>query len=119
MSAAHIIQTLAAAGIDLDLSADGKLTAPAGSLSNEMRQAIKAHRGEIIDLLARAKWRTKQLIEAAMLACDYWQDGDAARSQMQQQCLEATPAEQAELLRYFQQTYGGLSRCPQINKRCK
>mgnify|MGYP000588440354 CR=1 FL=1 len=54
MSAAHIIQTLAAAGIDLDLSADGKLTAPAGSLSDEMRQAIKAHRSEIIDQLTRA-----------------------------------------------------------------
>jgi hypothetical protein len=107
MSAAHIIQTLEVAGIDLQLSDDGRLTAPADSLSHEMRLAIKAHRGEIIDLLARAKWRTKQLIEAAMLTCDYWQDGDAARAQMQQQCLEATPAEQAALLRYFQQTYGG------------
>ncbi len=107
MNAAQIFQTLADLGIELSLSDDGKLTAPAGCLTDELRQAIKANRGEIIDRLTRAKRLTKQLISAAMMACDYWQDGEAARAEMRKQCLEATPAEQQELLRYFQQTYGG------------
>jgi hypothetical protein len=71
---------------------------PAKKASN-LNEAAKAQ--------AWGKLQTAQLIHAAMLACDYWKDGEAARAQMQQQCQEATPAEQAELLRYFQRTYGG------------
>ena len=107
MSAAQILQILAAAGIELHLSDDGKLTAPVGSLTEAMREAIKAHRAEIIFQMAQAKRLTQQLIHEAMRVCDFWQDDETRRAEMQKQCREAKPAEQIELLRYFQQTYGG------------
>lgn len=41
------------------------------------------------------------LIEAAMKVCDRHGDGDAARADMRQQCLELSPAMQADLLDHF------------------
>ena len=41
------------------------------------------------------------LIEAAMKVCDRHGDGDAARADMRQQCLELSPAVQADLLDHF------------------
>lgn len=42
------------------------------------------------------------LIEAAMKVCDRHGDGEAARSEMCQQCRELSPAMQADLLAHFQ-----------------
>lgn len=42
------------------------------------------------------------LIEAAMKVCDRHGDGEAAREQMRQQCLELSPAMQLDLLQHFQ-----------------
>lgn len=42
------------------------------------------------------------LIEAAMKVCDQHGDGDAARQEMRQQCLELPPHLQADLLEHFQ-----------------
>ena len=54
MSAAEILEELAAAGVALELSADGRLTAPAGVLTDTQRIAIKAHRAEIVQALSAA-----------------------------------------------------------------
>lgn len=42
------------------------------------------------------------LIEAAMKVCDSHGDGEAARQEMRQQCLELSPAMQLDLLQHFQ-----------------
>lgn len=42
--------------------------------------------------------------EAAMKVCDRHGDGEAAREQMRQQCLELSPAMQLDLLQHFQGT---------------
>ena len=42
------------------------------------------------------------LIEAAMKVCDHHGDGEAARADMRQQCLELPPHLQADLLEHFQ-----------------
>ena len=41
------------------------------------------------------------LIEAAMKVCDQHGDGEAARADMRQQCMELSPAMQADLLDHF------------------
>lgn len=42
------------------------------------------------------------LIEAAMKVCDRHGDGEQARADMRQQCLELSPAMQLDLLQHFQ-----------------
>ncbi len=46
-----------------------------------------------------------ELIEAAMLACDYWNDSPRAREEMRQQCLEVPAHLRAELRDHFIKTY--------------
>jgi hypothetical protein len=41
------------------------------------------------------------LIEAAMKRCDQFNDSDQARAEMRQQCMELSPAMQADLLDHF------------------
>mgnify|MGYP003358256026 CR=1 FL=1 len=47
------------------------------------------------------------LLQAAMLACDYWGDGAEAREAMRQDCLAIPADKRLELAAYFQQMYGG------------
>lgn len=47
------------------------------------------------------------LLQAAMLACDYWGDGAGAREAMRQDCLAIPKDKRLELAAYFQQMYGG------------
>ena len=49
----------------------------------------------------------EELIAAAMLACDHHGDGEAARQEMVQQCLEVPAHLRAELHQHFIRTYGG------------
>ena len=46
------------------------------------------------------------LLEAAMRACDAWQDGHKAREQMRQDCLDTPPHLRADLLGHFVKAYG-------------
>jgi len=48
-----------------------------------------------------------RLIAAAMKACDHHGDGEQARADMRQQCLDTPPHLRADLLDHFQQTYPG------------
>lgn len=105
MSAAEVLDELAAAGVELELSDDGKLTAPAGTLTNEQRAAIKAHRAEIIERVRQAQRLTAALISAAMRACDFWGDSEEARQAMRQDVLSYPPAMRPELLAYFNSRY--------------
>jgi len=49
----------------------------------------------------------EELIAAAMLACDHHGDGEAARQEMVQQCMEVPPEHREELRLHFTRTYGG------------
>ncbi len=45
------------------------------------------------------------LLAAAMRACDYWKDDDAARQAMRDDCLATPPHLRAELLAHFERHY--------------
>lgn len=49
----------------------------------------------------------EELIVAALAACDHHGDGEAARQEMVQQCLEVPAHLRAELHQHFIRTYGG------------
>ena len=107
MSAFSVIQALDEQGVRLKLSGDGaNLTVPAGSISPEQRALVVSHRAEILEFLVEARKTTTALIEAAMLACDHFNDSPANRDLMQAECL-ATPTHlQADMLNHFTKTYG-------------
>ena len=107
MSAFSVIQTLFEQDVRLKLSGDGaSLTVPAGSISPEQRTLVMSHKAEILEFLVEARKTTTALIEAAMLACDHFNDSPANRDLMRVECL-ATPTHlQADLLNHFTKTYG-------------
>ena len=108
MAPQTIIADLWAHGILLRLSPDGaNLTAPAGSLSDEQRAQVLAHKPQLVEFLRAARQTTADLVEAAMRSCDQYGDGAAAREQMARDCRTTPPHLKANLLDYFQRTYGG------------
>lgn len=46
-----------------------------------------------------------ELLDAAMRACDAWNDTAQARDQMRRECLETPPHLRADLLDHFNNTY--------------
>lgn len=48
-----------------------------------------------------------ELLQAAMRACDAWQDGPEAREQMRRDCIDTPPHLRADLRDHFNQTYPG------------
>jgi len=50
---------------------------------------------------------TESLLAAAMRCCDHHNDGEQARADMRQQCLETPLHLRTNLLDYFNTTYGG------------
>ena len=67
-----------------------KLQVARPSECNMQRGALTAHR------------MAKELIKAAMKVCDKHGDGEAARADMRQQCMELPPDMQRDLLEHFQ-----------------
>lgn len=47
----------------------------------------------------------RSLLEAAMRACEHFQDSQTARIQMVRECLEVPPEQRADLTDYFVSTY--------------
>lgn len=89
-------------GVRLRLTPDGQnLTAPAGKLTPEQRALVLTHKPALVDFLHESHSTTTALIEAAMLRCEQWGDGESAREAMRADCL-ATPIHlQGDLLDYF------------------
>lgn len=50
---------------------------------------------------------SRELMDAAMSACEAHGDGDEAREQMRRDVMGTPPEQHADLLAHFQQTYGG------------
>ena len=64
------------------------------SICNTQLSSITAHR------------LMKELIEAAMKACDHHGDGEAAREEMRLDCLATPQHLRGDLLDHFTKTYG-------------
>ncbi len=106
MEASTTYRLLTEAGIHLRTDGSTLTATPANMLSDELRTLIRANKPELIALLNDASKTSATLIEAAMLACDRYSDGDAARAQMCRE-VEATPPHLREdLLQHFRQVYG-------------
>lgn len=111
MIAAEILAELWRSKILVRLTDDGvNLAVPAGRLTPEQRQRVLAHKPELVAFLHAARETTEQLLEAAMLACDHWNDGPAAREEMRRWCLEQPQHLHADLRDNLLSHYGGQSR---------
>ncbi len=106
MTAQTLIRQASAAGVELRFI-DGKVKASgnADSLARMVDQ-LRANKEELVEFLQAVHETTAALIEAAMRASDHHGDGEQARADMRQQCLETPPHLQADLLDYFKTTYG-------------
>ncbi|MDR6523081.1 putative nucleic acid-binding Zn-ribbon protein [Variovorax paradoxus] len=107
-----ILSDLWAQGFTVDLTEDRRLLVhPASSLHDRQREALRAHKREIVSYLeacqARSKRLQDELIHAAMRACDYWGDGPEQREEMRQDCINIPDELKPQLLQYFQATYRG------------
>lgn len=103
MNPSTILVELWDAGVSIELAPDGvNLAAPAGRLTPSQRDFVKANKPALINFLVQARATTSQVIAAAMRRCDEFNDSDQAREEMRQQCMELSPAMQADLLAHFQ-----------------
>lgn len=107
----NIITELWRLGIRVRLDGE-RIAVPARSLTTAQRDLLIAHKAELVEFLRQAHLTAAHAVEAALLACDHWQDGEAAREQMRRECAEVPPHLQADLLRHFQQAYGRPQRMP-------
>lgn len=94
-------------GIGVRLSSDGEnLTVPAGRLTPDQRAIVLTHKSALTKFLHASHATTIVLLEAAMKVCDQHGDGESARIEMRQQCLELPPHLRTDLLDHFRKTYG-------------
>ena len=118
MTADQLLKSLAADGVELELSATGKLTAPVGRLTDALRTAIKERKGEIIEALTRRRNTPSaslaHLLDTAMQACDIKGDSPAQREQMRIDMTEYPPNKRLELINYFRSTYPEITDYEQV-----
>lgn len=105
MEAAEILRRLSAAGVRLDRNGDRLTAWPAHHLTDELRDLIRSNKPGLIDYLTQAHQTAAELIEAAMRACDYWQDSPQARQAMRDQLEQAPPHLHRDLTDHFRQSY--------------
>jgi len=102
MTAQSLLQSLWVAGIDMQLTDDGRnLKVPADTLTPDQRAQVIAFKPELIAVLVKASAMSARLMAAAMRVCDRHGDSEAARAAMRAD-IEAIPAHQrADLLDHF------------------
>lgn len=106
MTAESIVKRLQEAGVSLRLTPDGRLFAtPTDRMNADLRQLCKRHKTELIEFMQQAERTTNALIEAAMRACDAWNDTEQAREQMRRDCLQTPAHLRADLLAHLQASY--------------
>lgn len=97
-----ILRQLWVAGIRLRLTNDElNLSVPAGCLLPEQRALVIAHKPALVAFLREVQVTSKDLIEAAMKVCDVHGDAEAARAEMQCECLAIPEHLQTDLLEHF------------------
>ena len=113
MTADQLLESLAADGVDLQLCSKGKLTAPAGRLTDAQRSAIKERKAEIVEALIRRNETPsaslEDLLAVAMRVCDIKRDNAAQREDMRRDLTEFPPNQRLELINYFRSAYPDLS----------
>ena len=106
MNPTAILSDLLDSGIEPTVTPDGNgIEVPAGRLTADQRRAILAHKQELIACIQESARITTELLNAAMRACDAWNDTAQARDQMRRECLETPPHLRTELLAHFKRAY--------------
>lgn len=97
-----IFDALCDAGLDVSLAPDGGLSVkPASCLTQELRDLIRGNKAVLVDRLLEAQNLTARLIAAALRRCDEFNDSEAAREEMRQDCLATPPHLRQDLLDHF------------------
>lgn len=105
MNAATLIRQAGQSGVALRLDG-GKIKASGRPEAlAAMVPQLREHRTELFDFLADAHTTATALLEAAMRACDHYNDEQQARAQMRDECLSTPPALWKDLMEHFQRSY--------------
>lgn len=97
-----IFDALRDADLNVSLAPDGGLAvAPASRITKELRDLIRGNKAVLVDRLLEAQELTARLIAAAGRRCDQFNDSEAARQAMRDDCLGTPPHLQADLLDHF------------------
>ena len=121
MSVGDVLKEVSRVGLTLRLTALGGINAkPLDRLTPALRDLLKEHKADLVLVLSqqtRMKHKTQkvasvedeldgQLLAAAMLCCDHWNDGPVARAEMVVD-IKATPHHlRQDLLDHFLSAYG-------------
>ena len=106
MTPEAILADLIQCGIEPSVTPDKTgIVVPAGKLTEAQRAAVLGHKPALIACILESARITAQLLEAAMRACDRWNDGPAAREQMRQDVMNTPPHLRGDMLDHFRQNY--------------
>ena len=117
MTVEQLLEEVCNAGLTLGLTDTGSIkVTPKELITPAIRELIKTNKSALVTALdcpsTQAEIPTgvveleRQLIEAAMRACDYWGDSDQARAEMVAD-IKATPQHlRQDLLEHFLVAYG-------------
>lgn len=76
-----------------------------GTLESVVQMSAAPFRGAHIGTYGHQVQPSYRLLEAAMRACDHWNDSPAARQEMRRQLAAVPPEHHAGLLEHFDRTY--------------
>ncbi|MGR4870095.1 hypothetical protein ACIPRI_14675 [Variovorax sp. LARHSF232] len=106
MDASTVLSVLWGHGFTVELGPGGKLlVSPSSTLHDSLRELLRAHKPEIVSILAdvqrKAAAQADDLMRAAMRCCDAHGDGPEGRAEMLAD-IQATPLHlRADLLDHF------------------
>ena len=117
MTVEQLLEEVCRAGLTLGLTDKGSIkVTPKELITPTIRELIKINKFALVTALDYPSIQPetptdigeleRQLLEAAMHACDFWADSQAARAEMIAD-VKATPLPlRQDLLEHFQSTYG-------------
>jgi Tfp pilus assembly pilus retraction ATPase PilT len=117
MAVRQIFDTVSKAGLVLSPTDSGNIkVTPKALITPAVRELVKANKTALMaaletasEQLAVSKADTnleRQLLEAAMRACDYWGDSDQARAEMVAEIQATSQHLRQDLLEHFLCAYG-------------
>lgn len=106
MSPADLCRTVYEHGMRIEANGENLIVRPAAKLTPDLREALVAHKPELLRFLADAKTTTAAILVEAMKVCEQFGDGAQAREQMRQDCEATPPHLVADLLDYLRHRTG-------------
>lgn len=104
MTPAALLFDLWQCGIHPRIADDAQhILLPANKLTPNQRQALTECKADVLELLTAPLMQ--ELMDAAMKACDHWQDSPQARLQMRLDVWNTPPGQRADLLQHFREVY--------------